>query len=226
MAYVTQLDTLFSNVFAKVAAMRAALSLPALVPNSLANFQIGGEFAPEAQAAPRIVIVPTGIESYDYSQQMPITQTGTDITRLSRKSVFRRWLTFDAQLWGEPDQATRDVTNPTNPTPPGTPSPTYGFNSTIELEREFIVAIVSLIGSAGQAWQPINATWPPANAANNRYGRLLVLSFKIATPVTTEPYTILPYSQTAGDGHVTREIIAEISVNGDQQSLPPFIVPP
>jgi hypothetical protein len=225
-AFVTALDTFFSNVYAKVASQRAALSLPALVPNSLPNFQIGGEFPPEAQVAPRIVIVPTGIDSYDFSQQMPFNQSGADITRNARKSVYRRWLTFDAQLWGDPDQTPRDVSDPTNPTPPGTPSPTYGFNSTIELEREFIVAIVSLIGSAGQAWAPTSAVWPGPNAQNNRYGRLLVLSFKVATPVTEVPYAILPYSQTPGDGGVKREITASISVDGVVTSVPTTEVPP
>jgi hypothetical protein len=226
MSYVTELDTFFLNVYAKVAAQRAALSLPALVPSSLPNFQIGGEFAPEAQIAPRIVIVPTGVDSYDFSQQMPFNQNGRDITRNARKSVYRRWLTFEAQLWGEPDATARDVSDPTNPTAPGTPNPTYGFNSTIELEREFIVAIVSLIGSAGQAWAPTSATWPPPNAQNNRYGRLLVLSFKVATPVTETPYVILPYSQTPGDGGVKREIDVSISVDGSTETLPTIEVPP
>jgi hypothetical protein len=228
MAFVTDLALFFSNVYAKMASERALLGLPALVPNSLPNFQIGGEFGPEAQIAPRVVIVPTGVESYDFSQQMPFNQSGTDISRVSRKSVYRRWLTFDAQLWGEPDQTARDVSDPTNPIAPGVPNPTYAFNSTIELEREFIVAIVSLIGSAGQAWAPISATWPPANVANNRYGRLLVLSFKIAPPVTQTPYVILPYSQVPGDGGVVRQITPEISVDGGCSYQPAcsFTIPP
>ena len=228
MAFVTDLATFFSNVYAKVASERSLLGLPALIPNSLPNFQIGGEFGPEAQAAPRIVIVPTGVESYDFSQQMPFTQTPTNIGRVPSKSSYRRWLTFDAQLWGDPDQTARDVSDPTNPTAPGVPSPTYGFNSTIELEREFIVAIVSLIGSAGQAWAPISAVWPGPNAQNNRYGRLLVLSFKVATPVTQTPYVILPYSTTPGDGGVARQITPEISVDGGCSYQPAcsFQVPP
>ena len=226
MSYVTDLGTLFTAVYAKVASQRAALSLPALVPNTLPSFQIGGEFAPEAQVAPRIVIVPTGIDAYDFSQQMPFNQSGTDISRVPRKSVYRRWLTFDAQLWGEPDLTARDVSDPTNTTPPGTPSPTYGFNSTIELEREFIVAMVSLIGSAGQAWAPTSATWPGPNAQNNRYGRLLVLSFKVATPVTETPFTILPYSVTPGDLGVERVITPSISVDGVVEPLPTITAPP
>lgn len=226
MSYVTDLDVFFTAVYTKVASQRAALSLPPLVPGALPSLQIGGEFAPEAQIAPRIVIVPTGVESYDFSQQMPQNQNGASISRVPRKSIFRRWLTFDAQLWGEPDTTARDVSDPTSTTPPGTPAPTYGFNSTIELEREFLVAITSLIGSAGQAWAPTSATWVPANSANNRYGRLLILSFKVATPVTETPYIILPYSQTPGDGGVKREITAEISVNGTVNTLPTTEVPP
>lgn len=226
MAYVTDLSVFFTSVYAKVAAMRSNLVLPPLVPNSLPAFQIGGEFAPQAQVAPRIVIIPTGVSRYDYSQQLPTTQTPTNIGRLGAKSTHRRWLTFDAQIWGDPDLTARDVTNPSNPVAPGVPDPVAGFNATIELEREFLVAISSLIGSAGQAWAPLNAQYTTANAANNRYGRLLVLSFEVATPVTTAPYKLLPYSTTQGDGGVVREIDASISINGVVTSEPPFNIPP
>lgn len=226
MAYVTDLSVFFNEVYAHVAANRATLSLPPLVPNSLPAFQIGGEFAPQAQVAPRIVIIPTGVSRYDYSQQMPTTQTPTNLGRAAYKSTHRRWLTFDAQIWGDPDLTPRDVSNPSNPTAPGVPDPVAGFNATIELEREFIVAISSLIGSAGQAWAPLNAQYTTSNAANNRYGRLLVLSFEVATPVTTAPYKLLPYSVTPNDGGVVREIDASISVNGVVTSEPPFNIPP
>ena len=226
MAYVTDLSVFFTNVYAAVAQYRSARSLPPLVPNSLPAFQIGGEFAPQAQVAPRIVIIPTGVSRYDYSQQMPITQTGTNLGRVPYKSTHRRWLTFDAQIWGDPDLTARDVSDPTNPVAPGVPDPVAGFNATIELEREFIVAISSLIGSAGQAWAPLNAVYTTANMANNRYGRLLVLSFEVATPVTTDMYTLLPYSVTPNDGGVVREITPSISVDGDEQSEPPFTIPP
>jgi hypothetical protein len=228
MAFVTDLPAFFSQVYAAVAAARAALSLPALVPSSLPNFQIGGEFAPEAQVAPRIIIVPTGVESYDFSQQMPTNQDARSIGRVPSKSVFRRWLTFDVQIWGDPDLTPRDVTNPANTTPPAVPDPAYGFNSTIELEREFLVAITSLIGSAGQAWQPIRAEFTTANVANNRYGRLLVLSFKLATPVTREPWTMLPYSQVQGDGGVAGEITVQAEALGSDtpETVATFEAPP
>ncbi len=226
MAYVTDLSMFFTSVYANVAQYRAVLNLPPLVPNSLPAFQIGAEFAPQAQVAPRIVIIPTGVSRYDYSQQMPTTQTPTNLGRSPYKSTHRRWLTFDAQIWGDPDLTTRDVSNPANTTAPGVPDPVMGFNATIELEREFIVAISSLIGNAGQAWAPLNAQYTTANAANNRYGRLLVLSFEVATPVTMAPYKLLPYSTTQGDGGVVREIDASISINGVVTSEPKFDIPP
>ena len=228
MAFVTDLPAFFSQVYAAVAAVRTANSLPALVPNSLPNFQIGGEFAPEAQVAPRIVIVPSGVESYDFSQQMPTNQVATDITRVARKSVFRRWLTFDVQMWGDPDLTARPVSDPADTTPPAIPDPSYAFNSTIELEREFLVAITSLIGSAGQAWQPIRAEWTSANLGNNRYGRLLVLSFKLATPVTREPWTMLPYSVVPNDGGVKGEITVQAEPLGSNtpETVATFEVPP
>lgn len=222
MAFVTDLSVFFTQVYAKVAAERATLLLPALVPNSLPAFQIGGEFAPQAQVAPRIVIIPTGVSRYDYSQQMPTTQTPTNLGRAPYKSTHRRWLTFDAQIWGDPDLTARDVTNPANPVAPGVPDPVAGFNATIELEREFLVAISSLIGSAGQAWAPLNAQYTTANAANNRYGRLLVLSFEVATPVTMAPYKLLPYSTTQGDDGVVRQVTPTLG----ETSEPPFTIPP
>jgi hypothetical protein len=222
-SFVTDLPALFTQVFAKVAAMRTALSLPALVPSNLPNFQIGGEFAPQAQVAPRIVIVPTSCE-YDYSQQMPTTQTPQNIGRLARKSAYRRWMYFDAQFWGDPDLTAR----PSGSTAPGIPDPSYGFNSTIELEREFLIAFTSLIGSAKDAWQPMRSEWTAANVGNNRYGRLLILSFRVATPVTEIPYDILPYSQTPNDGGVTGTINveAELPGHGTPQPVATFVVPP
>ena len=227
--FVTDVTQLFANAFAEMVSLRSQLGLPAMIPTCATNFQIGGEFAPEAQSAPRVVIIPTRCE-YDYSQPMPITQTPTAMGRVPRKLNYRRWMYFDAQIWGDPDLTPRDLSNPTSTIPPDLPAPWYGFNSTIELEREFINCIADQIGLAAQAWQPMGSEWLPANAANNRYGRILVLSFRIATQVAYEPTLLLPYSQTPGDGGVCGSITITATVpqstNQSTVTIEPFGPPP
>lgn len=222
MAFVVNIEDFFAAAFQHMAAVRAKLNQSALVPASLQNFQIGGEFQPEAQIAPRIVVVPMG-EDYDYSQQLPLNQDPRQIGRAQQRTTYRVWLNFDAYIWGDPDPTQRPNPDPTPTVPPATPSPVIGFNSTIELRRQFLNAISSLVGSAMQGWQPLRAEYVPASSANNRFGRLLVLSFRVASTNANEMYIILPFSKTTGDGGVVREITTEISA-GDP--LPTITVPP
>lgn len=205
MAFVTDLSALFTAIYTNVAAQRSTLTLPPLVPNNLPI--IGGEQAPVAQIAPRIVIVPTRNE-YDFSQQMPMNQDPRSMGRAPYKSILRRWMYFEAQLWGDPDTTARPTTGST--IAPHLPDPVIGFNTSVELERQFLIAFTTAAGSpTNQSWTPMGSEWTVANLQNNRYGRLLVLTFRVATPVTETPFTTLPYSRTQGDGGVTGTINVE-----------------
>lgn len=214
---VTDLTALFTAIYTNVAAQRAALSLPPLVPDDLPI--IGGELASKALSAPRIVIVPTRCE-YDFSQQMPLNQDPRQIGRVARKSVLVRWMNFDAQLWGDPDTTARtDTTQPDS---------VIGFNTSIELEREFLIGFTTAAGSpTSRSWQPTGSEWTVANLQNNRFGRLLVLSFRVATPVTETPYITLPYSRTQGDGGVTGDIVVQAEQpQGSPVTVAEFTAPP
>ena len=68
--------------------------------------------------------------------------------------------------------------------------------------------------------QPKSAEWRQDTDVNRR-GRCLVLTFQVRTPIAGEEYTILPYSQTDGDGGVVREVNVEI---GSSQ-VGPMVVP-
>jgi hypothetical protein len=219
---VTDLSALFAAIYTNVAAQRAALALPALVPDNLPI--VGGELAPVAQIAPRIVIVPTRGE-LNFTQQMPVTQTPQAIGRQPYKSVLTHWLNFDVQCWGDPDTTPRPTGGTTAPR---TPDPIIGFNTSLELMREFVIGCTTAMGSpTNQGWSLTGTEWVTANLQNNRYGRLLVLSFRVATPVTEAPYVILPYSQTPADGGVTGTINVEAELQqGTPETVATFVVPP
>jgi hypothetical protein len=103
---------------------------------------------------------------------------------------------FRAHFWGDE--------TPTPSSPPTEQDLWYSFNSTVELEREFLGALMRNCGNdpavklhGGEWVQPTNM---------QRLGRLLVLSFSIETPVTDEPWTILPYAQSTGGSGVSIQI--------------------
>lgn len=214
---VTDVNALFTDAYAKIVTVRADSNYPPLQPAALTSFQIGLEYGPQDQIAPRIVVTPTTVE-YDFSQVMSSLQTPSLNAQVPRKQRYRRWLHFEAAIWGNPDPAVLEP--PPSPTPI---SPYYDFNSTLELEREFLDAMY--LKATGGAFVPLGGEWVQ-KSANNRYGRLYVLHFKIATAVMSEPYVVLPYSQTVGDGGVSRVITpAFVDVEGNETDLPPIIVP-
>lgn len=215
---VTDVNGLFTAAYAAMVTVRANNNYPPLQPAALASFQIGLEYGPQDQIAPRVVVTPTTVE-YDFSQVVDPNQTPLITSTIPRKSRYRRWLHFEAAIWGDPDPA---VLGPPTPAP-GPISPYYDFNSTLELEREFIDAMY--LKASGGSFVPLGGEWVQ-KSGNNRYGRLYVLHFKIATAVMSEPYVVLPYSQTVGDGGVSRVITpAFVNVEGGQTNLPPIIVP-
>ena len=208
-AVVTDVNALFTDTYAKMAAVRAENNYPVMQPAALTTFQIGHEYNPQDQVAPRVTLVPTRVE-YDYSQMLSSLQTPALNAQVLRKSRYRRWLHFEAAIWGDPDLS--DV-----------PVPYVDFNSTLELEREFLDAMY--LGATGGSFVPTGGEWVQ-KSDNNRYGRLLVVSFKIATVVTSEPVVSLPYSQTVGDGGVSRVITpAFVNIDGGETDLPVIIIP-
>jgi hypothetical protein len=112
-----------------------------------------------------------------------------------RRCVFR------AHFWGDE--------TPTPQSPPTEQDLWYSFNSTIELEREFLGALMRNCGN-DPAVKLHGADWvQPTNM--QRLGRLLVLTFSIETPVTDEPWTILPFAQSTGSSGLGIQIDVAMS---------------
>jgi hypothetical protein len=190
--WITNVDVLFQVVYQEIVTIRAGLGLLPMQPigaGTTASFQIGHEWVAQNQVAPNIQIVPIGGE-FDYSTTMPIGASGADQVNSPRKPIYREWAIFDAYIWGDPDQPGFGST---------TPNLTFDFNSTYELRREFISAMYDM--ATGGSFRPDRAEWRQTSD-NARFGRVYVLSFRVAVPVTQEPNEYLLYSTVAGDGGV------------------------
>ena len=183
----TDLSALFSLVFGEIATVRASRTLPPLT-----STHVGAEWLHSEEDAPRICIVPSKA-NYDTARGLG-NQTGV-VGDFNPKPLFRRLLSFDAYCWGD------DL-----PRPQTEADTLYSFNSAIELERELIVALSHNLGGPA-ALRLHGAQWDQPTDMNRR-GRLLILSFAFETPVTQEPYIVLPYSTTAGvQIHATMETV-------------------
>ena len=200
--FVTQVGALFAQASVIVAALRVQLALPPLVPNGA--ILIGQEWLAFEHDAPRIVVVPTRTEyTGAITTNPPQVGTGTPLA----KAVYSRWMDWEAHVWGEPDPTGVD--------------PTYDFDSTLELEREFLYAMQATMTIPVSV--PRSGEWRQPQDVQRR-GRLLVVSFRIWTPVMAPPYNVLPYAQTVGDGGVERDITAQINPpTGD--TVGPIIIP-
>lgn len=206
--FVTDFASFFSEAQVLIAAVRAGLGLPALVPNG--KILIGQEYLAREHDAPRIVVVPIGA-AYEGAKPMQ-ARTGYGAPP-DRKYAWFRGLTFSAHFWGNPDPAGADEI--------------YDLSSAIELEREFCSSMSSVMTSTKLSFYPTAGQWKQGTANETRRGRVFEMDFVIGTPVTFEPYTILPYSQTAGDGGVVRDVTMTISPpdGSAPQNVGPIVIP-
>lgn len=206
--WVTDLEELFAATLATVATIRTANSLPT------ATVHIGAQYLEFSEAAPRIVIVPTGTR-YEAKRN----GQGTDDTDYVsgqiplRKFVYFRWMLFTAHFWGEPDP--QFLQSPTSKLG----SQYYPYNTTIELEREFFYALQANL-SIPMAF-PTQGEWI-LDTKNSQYGQNLAVQFQIGTPVTAEPYTILPYAVSSGD---TDAVVRDITITIGSSSVGPIVTP-
>ncbi len=182
MAWLQDINTLFSDAYATMVTKRAAYAFTPLQPTTnpgtgLAptNFQIGPEYLAQEQSPPRIVIVP--IETPEFSQ-VQLGRTPADPP--ASKPVYTGVEYFEAHLWGDSDPLALDTT--------------YSFNSTLELRREFLGAMYSaLMGgrAPSSGLTPLNGKWlidEKSVGMINTCGRAYVLTFAIAMPVLRDPW--------------------------------------
>jgi hypothetical protein len=191
----TDFVAMFSAIFGDVASTRLARGLPALV-----SMHLGQEWLRAEESPPRIVVVPTTTE-YRAMQQFGTQPMQGLATNINPRPFFLRRLHFRAHFWGDP--------SPTPGNPPTEQDLWYAFSSAIELEREFLGALMRQAGN-DPAIHPSHGEWTqPTDML--RLGRLLVLNFSIETPVTDEPYTILQYAQSTGGSGVS--ILVDVAMS-------------
>ena len=185
----TDLVAIFSTIFGDVTSIRASRGLPPLV-----SVHLGGEWLQAEESPPRIVVVPTST-SYEYARIMGAQPPTGLVTAINPRIFATRWMHFRANFWGDE--------TPAPATPPIETDLWYSFNSTIELEREFLGSMMRNLGNVTNPKTGMNVRigdgqWvQPTNM--QRLGRLLVLEFSIGTAVTDEPWTITTPSSIAVD---------------------------
>lgn len=211
--YPNDVPAYWRAVSAYLATTRAAIGLPPLNgpdgPGS-GNVAVGKEFVPYQLAPPYIVVVPNG---FDY-------QAGRKVDNppgvLDRYVAFLRWERFTAYLWGDPGSDYSAVSP--------YPSQTIGdsYNTTIELERELLIALVSQSTVPGV--QPTGADWVQPDDVT-RLGRLLELRFRIQTPVADIPWTALPFANSTTAGVVVQSSLVLYGPDGSGPNDPSIVVP-
>jgi len=209
----TDFAAIWGVIFGEIATVRTGRQLPP------ATLHLGQEWLQAEESPPRIVVVPT---AFRYGPARPLggaagpTQFFTQQSS-NPKTFWRRMMSFDAYCWGDP--------NPTPQTPPQeNPDLWYSFSSTTELERELLIALAHNVGGAA-ALQLEGARWEqPADLV--RLGRLVILSFSFDTPVTQEPYTILPFATQTTSGVQVAATLEEVWPDGTSTIAGVIVVPP
>ena len=213
--FITDLSALFAPVAVQIAQRRVALGLPPLVAPApptagmVGALMIGQEWLRREQSPPRIVIVPVGAK-YEYKRQPGVQPVRGRVGEISPKLRERRWLCFEAHLWGDPD--------PTNVTA------LQDFNACLELEAELLTAIYDNCGGTPNVKHSDSRFEQPTQDV--RLGRLFVLPFAIGTDVTDLPYTILPYATDASSGVSVHTTIEAVWNDGTSTIAGIVIAPP
>lgn len=190
----TDLIEIFSTVFANVTSIRASRGLPALKSTHL-----GAEWIRSEESPPRIVVVPT-TNTYEFSRIMGEQPGSGVVTDVNPPTICTRLMHFEAHFWGD------DTPTPSNP-PVENPDLWYSFNSTIEIEREFIGALMRNLGNVTNPRSGMNVRFADSRWSQptdmTRTGRMLILPFAIGTIVTDEPWVTTPTSSIDVDMTMT-----------------------
>jgi hypothetical protein len=212
MSVAIDLGAIVTSVFAEVTATRVARSLPA------ATLHMGQEQLVAQESPPRIVLVPTAMD-YAPARAMGGAAGAPFFSQASGnpKVLYRRWVSFEAYCWGE------ETVAPATP-PLENPDLWYSFSSTLELERELLVAFAHNCGGPA-AVRLTSSRWEQPTDLN-RFGRLLVVSFAIETPVAQEPYVVLPYATQTTSGVQVSASIKEVFPDGTSSIAGVIVAPP
>jgi hypothetical protein len=199
----TDFVAIFSAVFGEMAAVRTSRGLATLTTH------VGQEQVRAEEDAPRLVVVPTGAR---YETARNVGNQGGVYPDTNPKTFWRRILTFDALCWG--DQP-----------PASTESDLWvSYNTSVEIERELLIALAHNLGGPA-AIRLYGARWEQPTDMNRR-GRVLVVEFGFETPVTQEPYIVLPYSTVGGSGVQIHATIEAVFPDGQSSVAGIIIAPP
>lgn len=209
-AFPADYAAFWTAVAAYIAQTRASIGLPALNgPDGAASGSItlGQEFISAQLDGPAIFVVPDGI---DFA---PGKQSGNPEATIGAYTACLSWERCTAYLWGDPLSDSSAVQP--------YPAKIIGdsFNSTRELARELIIALIALgrgtptidIGGMHAKW------WQPNN--DTRRGRMLKLDFRYMVPVTDLPWISLPYATSTTSGVVVEAAIQAVSPDGSQTQV-------
>lgn len=205
----TDLIAIFQAVFSDVGSVRLARQLPPLV-----SMHLGKEWVKTEEAPPRIVVVPTH-NTYEFARIMGAQPPTGLVTAINSRVFATRLMHFEAHLWGN--------ATPAPQSPPVEQDSWYSFNSTIELEREFLGALMRQLGNmtnprTGLNVRAFDSRWDQPTDMT-RLGRMLILPFAIGTAVTDEPWTVTTPSTIAVDTKMTFS-------DGTSSDQGTFILPP
>lgn len=201
----TDFVAIFSQIFGEMTAVRTARGLPPLTA-----YHMGAEWLLAEEDAPRIVVVPTGA-SYEKYRGLG-DQTGI-VGDFNPKPFYRRLVSFDAYCWGNDKPSTSTETDTW-----------VSFNTAIEIEREFLVAVVHNVGGPA-AVEMRGSKWDQPTDMNRR-GRLLVVSLALETIVSQEPYIVLPFSTASTSGVQIDATISMLWPDGTSTVAGVIIAPP
>jgi hypothetical protein len=205
------LVAMFTAIFSDVATIRAARGLPPLI-----SAHLGKEWIRAEETPPRIVVVPIST-SYKPMRRMGAQPMQGLTSQVNPRPFFRRLLHFAAHFWGDE--------SPTPSNPPTEQDLWYSYNSTIELEREFLGALMRNAGNDPAIYDSLSGEWVQPSD-QNRLGRMLVLSFTIETPVTDEPWLLLPFAQSTGASGVSVLVdTAMVFPDGSSTDQGIFVIP-
>lgn len=195
----TRLFEIFDPVAKLVASIRNTRGLPPLQNASgqpSGNILVGRKLADQPGAPPRIVVVPTGTR---YETARPMGS--------NPKPFALRWLQFDAHFLGNSDP---------------NEDPLHDYDAALELEREFFYALKNTAGNTPNLkWT--NGDWAPSGTVHN--GQLLIVPFEVGTPMTEEPYIVVPYATTENPNGLSISATVEAIFDGTEVPVGTIVIP-
>jgi hypothetical protein len=193
-------DAFFLAVEHRITNSRIRCRQPPLVPDG--RILVGQETLSKQISSPSIRVVPIDVR---------FTESDFIPDNIEPRTLYSQWLRLEAHCWGY------DSDDPSKPL--------WGFSSSLELARQFIVALCdSNLGPANV--RVLGGEWVQRTDIN-RQGRVLVVTVEIETWLTRDPAVQLPAATSTTPGvQATVGVSIENPITGTPTSGASFVVPP